>query len=235
MLILRADRKSILDYRSIYVNKLIELGKLTQGKNVLDVGCGSGRILIDLKRICPVLDYGLEIRSGALRIAKEIENRTVGDAQNLPVKNDCFDLVYAIRVLHYLDNPQRALKEFSRVCKKGGVVIIFQPNKRNVLYSIFYMLIGGYRRRFFSPKRAVKLLENAGLSDVKWGSIGFIPVAGDSHKSRVINFERLVEKIHFLNSFGSILYVIGKKDHEKEISQSTTIELTRSRQDYTHQ
>jgi demethylmenaquinone methyltransferase/2-methoxy-6-polyprenyl-1,4-benzoquinol methylase len=214
----KAGSNAILDYSPIYVNKLRELGKLTQEKRVLDVGCGWGRIAIRLEKFYPLLDLtGLDIKPESLRLAKGIAssyeqiNLIVADAENLPIKDDCFDLVYSIRVLHYLNDPKRGLKEFSRVCKKGGTVIVFQPNKRNVFYSMFIKLLGETQKKFFSIKRVVELFENTGFFNVRWGSIGFIPFAWDIHIFNTKIFGNLIERIRFLNSLGSILYVAGEK------------------------
>ncbi len=55
----------------------------------------------------------------------------IGDAHYLPFKNDCFDILTCIAVAYMFREPQKPIKEFYRVLKKGGILVItfqfFQP------------------------------------------------------------------------------------------------------------
>ena len=58
--------------------------------------------------------------------------RYVTDACDLSViPNETYDFVLASHVLEHIANPLRALQEFKRVLKPGGVVLILVPDKRN--------------------------------------------------------------------------------------------------------
>ena len=46
-----------------------------------------------------------------------------GSINKLPYANNTFDTIIASLVIHYLKNPETALKEFHRVLKKGGILI----------------------------------------------------------------------------------------------------------------
>lgn len=48
----------------------------------------------------------------------------VGQAEQLPFKDDCFDLVFSLAVLEHVKNPQRAATEMQRVLKPGGLLWI---------------------------------------------------------------------------------------------------------------
>ena len=58
-----------------------------------------------------------------------------GDVYALPVERDSYDLVLVHQVLHYLDDPQRALREAARALRPGGrlVVIDFAPHEHEFL------------------------------------------------------------------------------------------------------
>jgi SAM-dependent methyltransferase len=45
-------------------------------------------------------------------------------AENLPFDGDKFDTVVANHMLYHVDSPVAALKEFSRVLKPGGIVVV---------------------------------------------------------------------------------------------------------------
>jgi ArsR family transcriptional regulator len=54
----------------------------------------------------------------------------LGDVYNLPLPRDSFNLVTIHQVLHYLDDPERAIAEASRVLRPGGRLLIvdFAPH-----------------------------------------------------------------------------------------------------------
>ncbi|RLE48472.1 MAG: hypothetical protein DRJ18_01965 [Candidatus Methanomethylicota archaeon] len=52
----------------------------------------------------------------------------VADAQNLPLRNDAIDEMYAAHVIEHLEDPLRFLRECRRVLKRGGMVTIETPN-----------------------------------------------------------------------------------------------------------
>jgi SAM-dependent methyltransferase len=55
-----------------------------------------------------------------------------GDAERLDFDDDSFDLVVALGVLPYLADPQRALREFARVTRAGGYVVVSSNNPRRL-------------------------------------------------------------------------------------------------------
>jgi ubiquinone/menaquinone biosynthesis C-methylase UbiE len=105
---------------------------LKPGLKILDVGCGEGRISIDVANVVAPgqvlgVDRDEEELEVAARLAKEMAVGScrfeASDAHSLGFTDDEFDLVFTNTVLHFLFDPVRALKEQKRVCKKGGLVI----------------------------------------------------------------------------------------------------------------
>ena len=50
-----------------------------------------------------------------------------GDILNLPIEDESFDYVLCTEVLEHVFNPIEAIKELTRICKKGGKIIITTP------------------------------------------------------------------------------------------------------------
>ncbi len=102
---------------------------LADGQSVLDVGCGKGHLLYELKRLLPGLSVrGLDISEYALANAKE-EVRPLldlGRAQELPYGDGAFDLVVSITTLHnlYVHDLRRALREIERVRRGGAYIVV---------------------------------------------------------------------------------------------------------------
>lgn len=101
------------------------INEIQNGNNVLEVGCGKGRIL---KRISEkLLDcklYGVDISPVMLSFVPRYVKITVGDIEFLPYGDNSFDVVYAVECIEHSPNLKAALNEMIRVCKPGGKVIV---------------------------------------------------------------------------------------------------------------
>lgn len=109
-------------------------------RSILDVGTGTGRMLqllgADTDRIERAV--GLDSSHSMLAVARanleHAELRHVvlrqGDVYSPPFEPGSFDLVVVHQVLHYLDNPGRAVAEAARMLTPGGQLLIvdFAPH-----------------------------------------------------------------------------------------------------------
>ena len=91
----------------------------------LEIGCGNGKNMLyrnDLKI------QGLDICSNFVNICiSKGLNVDLGNMTNLPYKDNCFDFVYCIAVLHHLKTSElrsKAIQEMIRVCKSNGQIFI---------------------------------------------------------------------------------------------------------------
>jgi SAM-dependent methyltransferase len=96
---------------------------------VLEVGCSAGLLLDELR----VLGYGnltgVDISGEAIELcrARGLSDTHVMDAQRLQFADAAYDLVVASDVLEHLPNAEQAIKEWSRVLRPGGKLIVFVP------------------------------------------------------------------------------------------------------------
>ena len=102
---------------------------LKKGMKVLDVGCGKGYLLFDLKQAVAGLEcFGLDISQYAIDNAKEEIKPYLqqGLAQNLPHDSKSFDLVISINTLHnlYIYDLKKALTEIQRVSKSSSYIVV---------------------------------------------------------------------------------------------------------------
>jgi ubiquinone/menaquinone biosynthesis C-methylase UbiE len=96
---------------------------LAEGREVLEVGAGTGLIMQGLKGIASK-QVGLDISSGMLKTAADRGFEVVqGSATELPFENDRFDLVYSFKVLAHVPEIEKALEEMVRVLKPGGYLV----------------------------------------------------------------------------------------------------------------
>jgi ubiquinone/menaquinone biosynthesis C-methylase UbiE len=96
------------------------------------------------------------------------------DAENLDLPDGAYDLVYLWEVLHHLKNPAQAVQEMSRVSKR--YVVIFEPNRANVLQFLFGLLNPQERGTLRSSKAYLEALtRQAGLEIIACHYCGKIP------------------------------------------------------------
>lgn len=97
---------------------------------LLDVGCGHGDFLQSILKKTPNT-YGLDPDADALSNNSLIKNKVLGEVENIPFKNNFFDLVLMEWVLEHLTDPRQAFREIYRVLKPGGKVVFITPNVWN--------------------------------------------------------------------------------------------------------
>jgi ArsR family transcriptional regulator len=108
----------------------------------LDLGTGTGRLL---ELFAPLYrrGVGIDASTDMLAVARANLDRAgighaqvrLGDIYHLPFPRDSFDVISVHQVLHYLDDPERALGEAARVLRPGGRLLIvdFAPHELEFL------------------------------------------------------------------------------------------------------
>jgi ArsR family transcriptional regulator len=136
-------------------------------RNLVDLGTGTGRML-QLLAPRAARTVGLDASHAMLSVARAnlekaglrgIELRQ-GDIYAPPFTRDTFDLVIIHQVLHYLDDPARAIREAARLVAPGGRILVvdFAPHKLEFLREA-----QAHRRLGFAPSQVAGWLDEAGL------------------------------------------------------------------------
>ena len=114
-------------------NKVLELLGDVQGKKVLDIGAGTGRLTLQLaKRGAEVtaVDISEEMLK-KLRSKNEEVRIVIADAEDLPFDNDAFDIVVSAFLVVHLKDPTRFFDEVYRVLKDGGTFLVTNINQKD--------------------------------------------------------------------------------------------------------
>jgi ArsR family transcriptional regulator len=147
---------------------------------VLDLGTGTGRML---QLLAPRAEraVGLDSSPAMLRVARAnlaelplVEFRQ-GDVYGPPLERDQFDLVVIHQVLHYLDDPARAVSEAATLLGPGGrlLVVDFAPHGLDFLRAEH-----AHRRLGFDTDEVEGWYRDAGLHPVS--SVDLAPPDGDA-------------------------------------------------------
>jgi ubiquinone/menaquinone biosynthesis C-methylase UbiE len=155
---------------------------------VLDLGTGTGRML-ELFARDATRAIGVDQSPAMLALARERIAQAglsqaqlrQGDIYAPPVERDAFDLVIVHQVLHFLDDPARALQEAARTLRPGGRLLIvdFAAHGEETLREDF-----AHRRLGFSDEEIERDLAAAGLVFERRARIA--PKAGESGKLTVV-------------------------------------------------
>lgn len=154
-----------------WVKKHIDISTV---KSAFDVGCGDGFATYYFDKIIKKVEGG-DIAEYMLEKNPLPKSKLqVIDAEKLPLKDNCYDLVYTWEVLHHVPNPQEAVNEMARVSKK--YVLIFEPNRTSPLQFGFGLLNKQERGTLRSSRRYLRgLCKNAGLHIIACDYVGKIP------------------------------------------------------------
>ncbi len=102
------------------------------GMQILDAGCGSGSMAREIARANPeAAVVGVDLREAYIDYARSrgeaqgLRNLTfeTGDVRQLPFPDGAFDIVWTKYLLQWVTDPMRAMGEFARVLKPGGLLV----------------------------------------------------------------------------------------------------------------
>ena len=124
-------------YKASLLLALIENYKLSNDSSILDVGCGKGFLLYELKQLVPGLNItGFDVSRHGLTNAKEevkdcLFNQRAQEAP-YPYKDNEFDMVISLGCVHNLRifDLETALKEIERVGRQGYIMMESYRNEQ---------------------------------------------------------------------------------------------------------
>lgn len=129
--------------------------RMSSNDNVLECACGTGMISVHIATKCRSLiatDFSQGMLAKSRKRCKKIKNIRVEKANilHLEYPNESFDKIVAANVIHLLDQPDIAISELIRVCKKGGKIIIptYIIMKEHGISTILIRLINHFTKTF---------------------------------------------------------------------------------------
>lgn len=128
---------------------------------ILDVGCGTGLNSKAFEEFGEI--YGVDISKDALKFCRLRGNSTIIRANTgyLPIKNNSFDLLLALDLLEHVEDDIGAIKEFFRILKPNGTLILTVPAFM-FLWSDHDIAL--HHKRRYNKDSLVKVLKSSGYS-----------------------------------------------------------------------
>ncbi|MDO8495030.1 MAG: methyltransferase domain-containing protein [bacterium] len=169
------------------------------GSKILDAGAGE----LAYKKFCAHLEYvsqDFDQYDGAgnqegLQTKKWDRGKVdiVSDITKIPVPDHSFDAVMCIEVLEHIPEPIRVIREFSRILKTGGRLIITAPFSSLTHFAPYYFSTG------FSKYWYQKILHENGfeIQNLEFNGSYFAVLAQEFHRLR--DLTKQYSKVTFLD------------------------------------
>ncbi len=152
------SKRFLRTVEELFVRRCLKLlAKVRKTKNplILDVGTGTANVPIRMiHKLPPAVIVAMDLSLNMLERARqniadeEHQDRillVIGDAKNLPFKDDSFDLVYSHSMFHHLVDPLITVQGIIRVTKRGCCFIIRDLRRPPGFLLEWYVRIFGFR------------------------------------------------------------------------------------------
>ena len=156
--------------RRWFVRKIHKL--CPEDARLLDIGCGGGFLLHSLSKVRqPSGLYGVDVNRSVIRVARKRvkANFILASASSLPFRNETFDVMSMVDILHHVTNTRGAARDMLRALRKHGYVILTEPAVCSkitaVLAYIYTWVLGKMTRQpwaavFLTPTEISLLFPN---------------------------------------------------------------------------
>lgn len=173
-----------------------------KNKKILEIGYGMGTDHLAMARMGGIM-HGIDLTpNNRVLTKKRLEiygynsELTIGDAENLPYRDNSFDFVYSFGVVHHSPDTGRIISEIHRVLKPGGKCWVTVYNRKSIffLWSVYMVdwIMRGAKKRETLKQR---------ISRIEYPN---------NNPNLVI---RLYSRPEFMNLFGSFSKIKSYIDH----------------------
>ncbi|UIP00714.1 methyltransferase domain-containing protein [Halobaculum sp. CBA1158] len=180
-------------------NQALEWFDADRDDRVLDVGAGTGfateGLLNHVDEVYALDQSRGQFEQAFAKFGKRGKVRFhMGDAERLPFNDDAFDKLWSSGSIEYWPNPVAALREFRRVTKPGGTVLVVGPDYPKT--RVFQRLADAIML-FYDAEEAEEMFREAGFEDTRHfiqqrhrgapraiTSVATVPADGDEEASQ---------------------------------------------------
>ena len=175
--------------------------------SLLDAPAGTGALVIYLKEMGFAVSC-CDINPSIFSV-QDIEIEKVDLNQLLPYPSSSFDFITCIEGLEHLENPMSAIREFFRILKPGGKLILSVPNYLNIERRLKFLVTGLFSKIPSPQKMGKDRFDNLWMHHINvltypilklilehWG-FKMLSIAKDKEKKRMKWFLPIVWGIRF--------------------------------------
>lgn len=205
------------------LQRALELAKLDNNANILEIGCQYGYFTFRLAHLGFNVT-SVDLSNRAIEIAKRrakyygVTNISFmqADAEHLNIlKDESFDAIFSFSCLRYLPNPAKALSELYRIVRSSGKIIVDFPNKHSPWFNFIRPIIGikpHIHDHLYSGSEVKQMILDTGFKSVKIEKMLFTPRKAPSI---LLPFFKLMdlfgERMYGFREFAAIIVCYGEK------------------------
>lgn len=170
----RIVMSNIFDFGNSFLNRFVnELLSVQHGERVLDIGCGTGKLIYTMaSQISDGNFEGIDFSETMISIAQKRNKKSIqtghvkilkGNFDELPLQNEYYDKVCSINTIYFWPKPEITAQKIADIIKPGGIFIagfedMNQLRQRNLDADVF---------KIYSIEEVKNLFVKAGfLSDI---------------------------------------------------------------------
>ena len=160
---------------------------------LLDVPAGEGALAVRLLRA------GFDVRCCDLypqifRLS-HVEIKAGDLSGTLPYADECFDFITCVEGLEHIENPQQAIREFARLLRTGGGLVVTVPNILNIEERVKWLL-HGYTSHFKPISREVLARVRAEMNGMEEVALHINPISYAELRYTLEKYEFEIIKIY---------------------------------------
>jgi ubiquinone/menaquinone biosynthesis C-methylase UbiE len=219
---------SYRSYPESLLKKIIARGRISQGKKVLDLGCGTGNIASQLQTAIKADVVGVDASFAMLKVARDKSLEVICadiDNQQLPFRDGSFDTIIIAYVIHQIKNLTFLLSECYRVLRDGVLVLLTSSHKQienqhPVIKDFFPSYIDIDKGRFPDIHHIDYLFDSLGLKDIQHEEIALENIPIDHEylqkvKNKYVSTYHLIPQSEFENGVKRLeAFIASRKQPE---------------------
>lgn len=176
-----------------------------QNKDVLEVGCATGDLLLEVKKV-GARAKGVELSDFAAEIARKrnIDVKT-GTIEDIAATHNQFDVVMALEVIEHVLSPTQFLANIAQVVRPGGVFLVSTPNYACArrFGNAWFGFNASFEHIYFYSLPVLKTMaRDAGFALDYWETLTIM--GGPDHSSSFfrLQIERIRNFLYFIKEIG---------------------------------
>ncbi|MFC1663569.1 class I SAM-dependent methyltransferase [Patescibacteria group bacterium] len=150
------------------------------GEKIVDFGCGNGILtyllaeVVGSNGVIYALDNSKEV---LIKLLEDIKSKNIQtkklESEIIPLEDNSVDAVVTLANIHHIPNKENIFKEFSRILRKGGRLIISDVADKTQVQRYFDGPIDkfcstGHKHKFLNKSQAKELCFKSGLTVQDW-------------------------------------------------------------------
>lgn len=203
-------------YPNELIRQVIESANIEKDKRILDLGCGTGNLSVQLSGLINADPIGIDRSIPMLEKARKKMLRVLcADVDHcpLPLHNDSFDVVVGAYVIHHIKNQMALFRECYRILRAGTFILLTSSHDQlehlsPVINECFPSLIEIDKQRFPDIPKIDYFFKMAGFRDIKYEELILSEIPID---------RRYLEKVK--NKFISTFYLLSENEFRSGVKK----------------